>query len=147
MSARILYRISSGLLVLFALGHTIGFRHVDPGWNADAVVTGMRTVSFDVQGFHRSYWDFFSGFGLFVSVFLVFAAVLAWQFGSMSLERLAAIPVQRWSFAICFVFIAVLTWRYFFLAPDVLSMLAAVGLVAAAWLGGRPKEPALTTDD
>jgi hypothetical protein len=138
MSARILYRISSGLLVLFALGHTIGFRHVDSSWNADAVVTGMRSVSFDVQGFHRSYWDFFSGFGLFVSVFLVFAAVLAWQFGSMSLDRLSAIPVQRWSFAICLVFIAVLSWRYFFLAPDVLSTLAALGLVAAAWLGGRP---------
>jgi hypothetical protein len=139
MSARILYRISSVLLVLFALGHTIGFRHVDPTWNADGVVNGMRSVSFDVQGFHRSYWDFFSGFGLFVSVFLVFAAVLAWQFGSMSLERLAAIPIERWSFAICFVFIAVLSWRYFFLAPDVLSTLAALCLVGAAWLGGGSK--------
>lgn len=138
MSARLLYKISSVLLVLFALGHTIGFRHVDPGWNADTVVNGMRTISFDVQSFHRSYWDFFSGFGLFVSVFLVFAAVLAWQFGSMSQERLSEIRAQRWSFAICFVVIAVLTWRYFFLAPDVLSTLAALGLVAAAWLGGRP---------
>ena len=142
MSARLLYRISSVLLVLFALGHTIGFRHVDPGWNADAVVNGMRSVSFDVQGFHRSYWDFFTGFGLFVSVFFVFAAVLAWQFGSTSRERLAAIPIQRWSFAICFVFIAVLTWRYFFLVPDVLSTLAALGLVGAAWLGGGTKAPA-----
>ena len=147
MNARILYRISSGLLVLFALGHTVGFRHVDPSWNADGVMARMRGVSFDVQGFHRSYWDFFTGFGLFVSVFLVFAAVLAWQFGSMSLERLAAIPIQRWSFAICFVFIAVLTWRYFFLAPDVLSTLAALALVAAAWLGGRPRARALTADD
>jgi hypothetical protein len=139
MSARLLYRISSGLLVLFALGHTIGFRHIDPGWNADAVVNGMRSVSFDVQGFHRSYWDFFSGFGLFVSVFVVFAAVLSWQLGSMSLDRLSAIPVERWSFAICFVLIAVLSWRYFFLAPDILSTLAALGLVGAAWLGGRSK--------
>jgi hypothetical protein len=147
MSARILYRISSGLLVLFALGHTIGFRHVDPSWNANAVVNGMRSVSFDVQGFHRSYWDFFSGFGLFVSVFFVFAAVLAWEFGSMSQERLLAIPMQRWSFAICFVLIAILSWRYFFLAPDILSTLAALGLVAAAWLGGRPMVQTLTPDD
>ena len=147
MGASLLYRISSGLLVLFALGHTIGFRRVDPRWNVDGVVNGMRSVSFDVQGLHRSYWDFFSGFGLFVSVFLVFAAFLAWQFGSISLERLAAIPIQRWSFAICFVFIAVLTWRYFFLAPDILSTLTAAGLVAAAWLGGRTEAPALTPDD
>jgi hypothetical protein len=136
MGASLLYRISSGLLVLFALGHTIGFRRVDPRWNVDGVVNGMRSVSFDVQGLHRTYWDFFSGFGLFVSVFLVFAAILAWQFGSMSRERLSAIPIQRWSFAICFVFIAVLTWRYFFVAPGVFSTLVALGLVGAAWLGG-----------
>jgi hypothetical protein len=136
MSASLLYKISSGLLVLFAIGHTVGFRRVDPSWNVDDVVNGMRSVSFGVQGLHRTYWDFFSGFGLFVSVFLVFAAILAWQFGSMSRERLSAIPIQRWSFAICFVFIAVLSWRYFFAAPGVLSTLVALGLVGAAWLGG-----------
>jgi hypothetical protein len=136
MSASLLYRISSVLLVLFALGHTIGFRQVEPTWNADSVVSGMQSVSFDVQGFHRSYWDFFSGFGLFVTIFLVFAAILAWQYGSISREALSVIPIQRWSFAICFVLIAVLTWRYFFLAPDVLSTLVALGLVGAAWLGG-----------
>ena len=135
MSASLLYRFSSGLLVLFALGHTIGFRRVDPRWNADGVVSSMRSVSFDVQGVNRSYWDFFSGFGLFVSVFLVFAAILAWQLGSMSPERRAAIPLVRWSFALCFVLIAVLSWRYFFIVPGVFSSLIAVGLVGAAWLG------------
>ncbi len=136
MKASLLYRISAGLLVLFALGHTIGFRRVDPSWNADAVVGAMRSTSFHVQGFDRTYWDFFSGFGLFVSVFLVFAAVLAWQFGSMPPEHLSAIPIARWSFAVCFVLIAGLTWRYFFLPPGVFSTLVALGLVGAAWLGG-----------
>jgi hypothetical protein len=66
---------------------------------------------------------------------LLFAAVLAWQLGSMPREALAAIPIVRWSFAICFVAIAALTWRYFFIAPDVLSSLVALALVGAAWLG------------
>jgi len=136
MSASLLYQICSGLLVLFALGHTIGFRRVDPRWGADTVVNGMRTVTFPVQGFNRSYWDFFSGFGLFVSVFLVFSAVLAWQLGAMSPERLSEIPVVRWSFAICIALIAVLSWRYFFVPPRVFSTLVALGLVGAAWLGG-----------
>jgi hypothetical protein len=109
---------------------------VNPSWNADAVVNGMRSVNFAVQGLNRSYWDFFSGFGFFVSVFLVFAAVLAWQIGSMSPERLSAMPVLRWSFAVCFLLIAVLTWRYFFVAPGVFSTLVAVALLGAAWLGG-----------
>src|SRR6186997_3221776 len=123
MNASRLYRISSVLLVLFALGHTIGFRQVDPHWGADAVVNGMRSVSFEVQGFNRTYWDFFIGFGLFVSVFLLFAAVLAWRFGSITAERLSAIPVERWSFALCFVLVAGLSWRYFFVAPGVFSTL------------------------
>jgi hypothetical protein len=135
MRAALLYKVSAALLVLFALGHTIGFRRVDPRWNADGVVSGMRSVTFDVQGFQRSYWDFYAGFGLFVSVFLVFAAILAWQLGSMSPEGLAAIPVVRWSFAICFVAIAALTWRYFFIAPGVFSSLVALALIGAAWLG------------
>jgi hypothetical protein len=135
MSVSLLYRVSSGLLVLFALGHTIGFRRVDSRWNADGVVSSMRSVSFDVQGVSRSYWDFFSGFGFFVSVFLIFAAILAWQLGSMSPERRAAIPLVRWSFALCFVLIAVLSWRYFFMVPGVFSTLIALGLLGAAWLG------------
>jgi hypothetical protein len=71
MKATLLYKISSILLVLFALGHTIGFWQVDPSWRADTVVSGMRSVSFPIQGFNRSYWDFFIGFGLFVTVFLL----------------------------------------------------------------------------
>jgi hypothetical protein len=135
MNASLLYRISSVLLLLFALGHTIGFRQVDPRWGADTVVNSMRSVSFDVQSFNRTYWDFFTGFGLFVSVFLLFAAVLAWRFGSLSPERLSAIPVERWSFALCFVLIAGLTWSYFFVAPGVFATLVALGLVGAAWVG------------
>ena len=134
MKASFLYRISAVLLVSFALGHTIGFRRVDPRWRADTAVSGMQSVSFEVQGLNRTYWDFFTGFGLFVSVFLLFAAVLAWRFGSISPEDLSAIPVERWSFAICFVLIAALTWKYFFIAPGVFSTLVALAHVAA-WLG------------
>lgn len=134
MKASLLYRISSVLLVLFAIGHTVGFRQVDPQWGTEAVVNGMRSASFEVQGFRRTYWDFFTGFGLFASVFLLFAAVLAWRLGSMPAERLSAMAVERWSFALCFVLIAGLTWRYFFVAPGVLSTLAALALVGAAWL-------------
>ncbi len=77
MKAPILYRISSILLVLYAAGHTFGFRQNNPDWGADAVLALMRSVHFNAQGFTRTYWDFFSAFGLFFTVFLLFAAVLA----------------------------------------------------------------------
>src|SRR5260370_28636628 len=136
MNAPLLYRISSALFVLFAFGHTIGFRRLDPRWGADSVVGGMKSVRFLVQGLDRSYWDFYVGFGLFVSVFLVFAAILTWRFGSLPPAQLSAMSVERWAFAASFVVIAVLTWRYFFAVPGVFSTLIALGLVAAAWMGG-----------
>ena len=46
MKASLLYRIASGLLVLFAIGHTLGFRRTDPRWGADSVVGSMRATRF-----------------------------------------------------------------------------------------------------
>jgi len=142
MSVSLLYRVSSGLLVLFSLGHTAGFRRVDPRWGADTVVGAMHTTRFDVQGFSRTYWDFYTGFGLFVTVFLLFAAVLAWQLGGLPRDRLMLLPVLRWALAMCSVGVAILSWKYFFIAPGVFSSAVALCLVLAAWLGGKAlREP------
>jgi hypothetical protein len=65
MKTALLYRISSLLLVLFAPGHTMGFRRIDPRWRIDSLVSQLRSTRFDVQGFSRTYWDFFTGFGFF----------------------------------------------------------------------------------
>jgi|SRR5438270_13618254 len=81
MKASVPYRIASVLLVLFALGHTFGFRQNNPAWGVDTVLDTMRSIHFDAQGFNRTYWDFFSAFGLFFAVFLLFSAVLAWLLG------------------------------------------------------------------
>ncbi len=56
MKAPILYLISSAFLLLFAAGHTFGFRQNNPEWGADAVLGSMRSVHFDAQGFARTYW-------------------------------------------------------------------------------------------
>ena len=139
MKAPILYRIASVLLLLFAAGHTFGFRQNIPEWGADAVLGLMRSVHFDAQGFTRTYWDFFSAFGLFFSVFLLFAAVLAWQMGGLPAGTLA--PFERhtaWALAISFAAVTVLNWRYAFTTPIVFSTLITVCLVAAAWLSARP---------
>src|ERR1700746_2076608 len=83
MRASMFYRIAAVLLLLFAVGHTLGFRQSDPKWGVDALLVSMRSIHFDLQGFSRTYWDFFSAFGLFFSVFLLFAAVLAWLLGRL----------------------------------------------------------------
>jgi len=134
VKAPIFYRISSVLLVLFAAGHTFGFRQNNPAWGADAVLGLMRSARFDAQGFNRTYWDFFSAFGFFLSVFLLFAAVLAWQLSRLPAETLARVRSIAWALAICFAAITVVSWRYAFTIPIVFSTLITVCLTAAAWL-------------
>ena len=134
MKASLFYRIASVLLVLFAVGHTLGFRQNNPAWGADAVLVLMRSVHFDALGFNRTYWDFFSAFGFFFSVFLVFAGVLSWQLSSLPAETLARIRGVAWALAICFVAVTALSWRFAFTIPIVFSTLITMCLIAAAWL-------------
>ena len=138
MKARVLYRISSVLLLLFAAAHTFGFRQVDPQWGVDALIASMRSIHFEAQGFNRTYWDFFVGFGLLVSVFFVFSAVLAWQLGSLPAETLARLRGPAWALAVCFVAVTILSWRYVFWAPITFSLVIALCLIAAAWLSAKP---------
>jgi hypothetical protein len=134
---RILYRISSVLLLLFAAGHTFGFRQNDPEWGADAVVGLMHSVHFNAQGFTRTYWDFFSAFGLLFTVFLLFAAVVAWLLGGLPAETFARVRSIAWALAICFAAVTALSWRYTFTTPIVFSALITVCLTAAAWRSAK----------
>jgi hypothetical protein len=136
MKASLLYRSSSILLLLFAAGHTLGFRQIDPKWGVDSLVQSMKTIHFNANGSDRTYWDFFLGFGFFVTVLLVFASIIAWQFGSLPAETLAAMRISTWGFVICFVVVAYLSWRYFFLVPLVFSIVITLCLAAAAWRSG-----------
>ena len=133
MSPALLYRIASALLVLFAAGHTLGFRRVDPRWGLDTTIGALKATQFQVQGFTRSYWGFYTGFGLFVTVLLVFVGILAWQLGALPKDTLRSLRVVTWALALSFVAVTLLSWRYFFIAPLVFSSVIAACLLLAAW--------------
>ena len=139
MKASTFYRIAAVLILLFAVGHTVGFLQSDPKWGVDTLLASMRSIHFDVQGFSRTYWDFYVGFGLFVTVFLLLAAVLAWQLGGLAAETLRLMRSTAWAFALCFAVVTVLSWRYFFIIPIVCSSLITACLIAGAWLSAKPK--------
>src|SRR3954447_2707396 len=117
MKASIFYRVAAVLLLLFAVGHTLGFRASDPQWSTDALLGSMRSIHFDVQGFNRTYWDFFVAAGFSVGVLYLFAAILAWQFGSLPVETLARMRGTAWAFALSFAVITVVSWRHLFVIP------------------------------
>lgn len=60
MKASLFYRIAAVLVVLFAAGHTLGFRQNNPEWGAGTVIDCMQSVHFNAQGFNRSYLLVFS---------------------------------------------------------------------------------------
>ena len=137
MKASMFYRIAAVLLLLFAVGHTLGFRQSDPQWGVDALLGSMRSIHFDVQGFNRTYWDLFLAAGFSVGVFYLFAAILAWQLARLPAATLAPMRGTAWAFALCFAAITVLSWRYLFIIPIVFSIVITVCLIAAAWLSSK----------
>jgi len=138
MKASTLYRVAAVLLILFAAGHTFGFSQPpDPKWGVDALLSSMRSIHFDMQGFDRTYWDFFVAAGFCLGVFYFFAAILAWQLGGLPATTLALMRGTTWAFALCFVAITILSVRYLFIIPIAFSVVITVCLIAAAWLSAR----------
>jgi len=137
MKASVLYRIAAVLLLLFAVGHTVGFRQSDPTWGVDALLGSMRSIHFNVQGFNRTYWDLFLAAGFSVGVFYLFAAILAWQLSGLPASTLAPMRATGWAFALCFAALTVVSWRYLFIIPVAFSIAITVCLTAAAWLSGK----------
>jgi hypothetical protein len=134
VKASMFYRISAVLLLLFAAGHTLGFRQSDPHWGVDALLGSMHSIHFDVQGFSRTYWDLFLAGGFSVGIFFLFAAVLAWQLGGFPSPTLALMRGPAWAFALCFAAITVVSCRYLFILPIAFSSVITLCLTAAAWL-------------
>src|SRR6266550_756212 len=139
MKASMFYRIAAVLLLLFAVGHTLGFRQSDPKWGVDALLGSMRSIHFDVQGFNRTYWDLFVAAGFSVGVLYLFDAVLAWQFGGLPAETLAVMRVTSWDLALCFAVITFVSWRYLFIIPIGCSRAITVCLTVAAWRSAQAR--------
>ena len=137
MKSSLFYRIAAVLLALFAVAHTLGFRQSDPAWHVGPLLAFMQSLHFDVQGSSRTYWDLFVAAGFSVGVFYFFAAVLAWQLGSVPAATLSSLQMTAWGFVLCFVGITVLSYKYLFILPVIFSSMITACLTVGAWLSRR----------
>ena len=122
-------RIASVLTLVHAALHTIGgvFGGAAPGVQ-QATVAVMKANEFAVMGATRSYWDFYMGLGLVVSVFLTVEGVVFWQLGSLAkTDALRLRPVLA-TFLVGYLCAAVVSYRYFFAAPVITEILIALCL-------------------
>jgi hypothetical protein len=125
-------RIAAILTALWAIGHTSGIPWTPgEGQPAEAVVSAMRTVRFEIFGRMRTYWDFYQGFGLTVSVAFGVQAVLLWQQASiakMGVAKLRPLVIVQ---LIGFVFYGAVAAMYIFPVPVVFAGAVIVCLTAA----------------
>jgi hypothetical protein len=85
MRAKLPLRIASMTLLLFALGHTLGFLSFRPkSPEALAVQDAMRRVPFDFSGTTVHWMDLYTGFGLAISVSGFVSTILAWRLSTSS---------------------------------------------------------------
>ena len=91
---------------------------LDGGWGVDALLSSMRSIHFDVQGFNRTYWDLFVAAGFSVGVFYFFAAILPWQLGGIPVATLALMRGTASAVALSFAAITVVSWRFLFIIPS-----------------------------
>lgn len=121
--------------MVFAASHTYGlltFKAASP--EARAVREAMNNVHFQFMGDDCSYGDFYIGFGLLFTAYLLFSAFLAWHLGGLARKTPQTIGTLAWSFFTVLVATLALSWMYFFLPPAAISALVAVCLGWAAWL-------------
>src|SRR5258708_8703718 len=134
MKACVLYRSAAVFLLLFAAGHTLGFRQSDPAWGVDTLLASMRSIHFDVQGSSRTYWDLFLAAGFSVGVLYLFAAVLAWQLRGLPAEPLAALRPPVRALAPCLALLPAVCRCYLFLLPLLFFTLITARFTAPASL-------------
>ena len=128
------------VLAIFTLGHTLGTAapKVRRGPQEAALFAEMQGFRFPIMGFQRSYWDFYRGFALVISILLIAMAVLAWQLSAISKNN----PRQAFPPAVTLLVaclgLAAISWIFFFSMPMILAASAlvcsgvAVGLLASS---------------
>ena len=141
MKATYLFRIAAILLVLFATAHTIGFlKFVPPTPEGKSVMDAMNTVGLQ-PGAVYTYGGFYRGFGLFVTVYLLFVAYVAWHLGELARKLPAAAGSLPWILFCVQLASLAIAWRYYPPPPVVSSALVALCLGWAAFLMRSASKP------
>jgi hypothetical protein len=114
MRAKLPLRISSIVLLLFALGHTAGFLSFRPKEpEALEVLESMRRVPFDFGG-HTVHWmDLYTGFGLAISVAGFIFTIIAWRLSTATVPEASLARTIAWLLCGMQLASVVLSLRYF----------------------------------
>ncbi|HKW63717.1 MAG TPA: hypothetical protein VJN89_14295 [Candidatus Acidoferrum sp.] len=125
-------RIAAVLTLIHSTLHTIGgvFGKVPPG-PAEHAVTAMKANQFELMGGLRTYWNFYMGFGLGITIFLTLEAVVFWLLASQVRAQGARLRPIILVFALGYLALAINSYSFFFIAPVINELLIVLCLVLA----------------
>jgi hypothetical protein len=132
------FRLASYLLILYCAGHTWGALLSVPRFGAEslAVMSAMKSVHFRCQTSDCTWFGFYFGFGLFLSVFLLFSAAVTWFIGGLGRDGQDRLFPITWMLFLTFVAGTVIAWEYFFALPALFST-AIAALIGFQCLAAR----------
>lgn len=128
-------RISAGLALFLAVGHTLGAVLAAPshGPGEIALREAMRGFRVTEMGIERSYWDFYYGSGWTITALLLAAAVVMWFLAPLARHSPdSARPVIA-ALALGYAAVTVISVAFFVTAPIVVSALITACLTMATW--------------
>lgn len=142
MKAVVYLRIASVLTLLHAILHTVGgvFGKVQPG-PQQAAADAMKANTFPLMGAIRSFWIFYRGFGLGITIFLAAMAVVMWQLSSLAKSDSHRLRPIYWTLLAAFAAMAVNSYLYFFWPPVVVEGLIAICVAGAILTSKRSRIP------
>jgi hypothetical protein len=145
MKPTVFLRVASILTLIHAALHTIGgvFGKVGTG-PAAVAVEAMRVNRFLVMGNVRSFWDFYRGLGLAVSIALTAESIVFWQLSALAQTNPQRLRPILGTFLVAYLAWAVNSNAYFFAGPVIAEVLIAACL-GMAFLAARVPAASLAT--
>ena len=125
-------RIAAVLTLIHAVLHTVGgvFGSTEPG-AATIAVQAMKANEFLLMGHVRSYWAFYRGLGLGVTIFLTAESIIFWQLAALAKTEITRVRPMLITFAAAYSVFAIVSSTYFFIGPVIAEVFIVTSLVLA----------------
>jgi hypothetical protein len=138
MKPRTLLRTASVLTLVHALLNAFAglLSGTSKAPDETALLNAMKVLRFDAMGSMRTYWDFYFGFGVFLSANLILLSALMWQLAALAETVSGSARPFMALLSIGFLVFAALSSLYFFVAPVVIEVIIAV-VLGLAYVAAR----------
>jgi hypothetical protein len=132
MNASVLLKIAAVLILLFGVGHSLGYPWLGNVTEAQQItlMNAIQANAAVTMGFMRSYADFHIGFGWFISIFFLVQAIVVWRLASLLGAQPVAVKFFSGLFAVQYLAVLVLDYYFFFWAPIISAALVAACFLA-----------------